>query len=245
MSGYEQTVLVLPEMPRKRGEAGVTAVWDLLVEHYELDSSLEGCVGRLEFDSTGEWTATSPVDDRRKQLYELIAEHRWIRISGDIQIAGKKNGFEIYFYPASVSDQAGFLLRLESSAYQAVYVGQPPYDHMFSDDARDGLISLCLSVADAYGGEGFIFEFDSGTLIRLNLDDLRQRLLRPVLDNPKKRPGLVTGIRNSIIGKSALDSVWSPSNVIESTTGYLYIALMRPENSSSQSAGETSNEGES
>jgi len=230
MAGYEQTALVLPEMRREQAETGLAAVVDLLVEHYRISPDLKDCVAHLEFDSSNEWTRTLPIDHGGKSIEELIADYRWVRISGDIPINRKMHGFEMYFYPVSTTgDRVGLLLRLEASAYLAVYGERPSYYGLFDEEARDGLISLCLGVTDAYGGDGFVYDYDSGKLTRLTVEDLTQRLLHPILDTVGKRPGLITGIRKSMIAKSDLELIWGPENIKETTTGYVCLALMRPD----------------
>ena len=230
MSGYEQTALILSEMPYEQGIAGFVEVFEHLVEYYRLTPELAGNVARLEFGPSHEWVRTLSVDDGDRSLAELLKKYRWLRINGRIPIDRKPHGFELYYYPVSVSgDRVGLLLRLEATAYRAVYGGLPPYHGLFNSEARGGLIALCLGVSDAYRADGFVFDFDPGELVHLSVEGLTQMLLHPVLETPGKGPGLISGIRKDLVSRPDLESMWRPENIVETTTGYLFLALMRPE----------------
>jgi hypothetical protein len=237
MSAFEQTALVLTDVQRERGQAGFVAVFEHLVEHYGLVPDLKDRVARLEFGPSNEWIATSSVDDEEKSLADLIAEHRWLRIDGVIPIDRKMHTFELSFYPASdAGDRAGLLLSLDATAYRAVYGGQPTYYGLYNAEARSGLIALCLGVTHAYGADGFLYDFDPGELVRLTEEGLSQRLLKPVVDPPGKGPGLIAGIRKSIVARQDLEAVWGASHINETTTGYLFLALLFPDDKPSASA---------
>lgn len=233
MSGYQQTALILSGMSRQAGESGFVSVFEHLVEYHNLDPDLENGVGRLEFEcSSLEWAGTERVEVREQSLRQLIRQEQWLRIRADIRIARKLHGAEIYSYPISnEGGRTGLMLRLESSAYLAVYGDRLPHFGLYDEEARDGLIALCLGVTLAAGSDGFLYDFDPGKPTRLTVEELQKRLLHPVFekqDPEHGHPGLIAGIKTSITPKRDLDLVWRPENIHETTTGYAYLALLWP-----------------
>lgn len=229
MSGYSQTLLVLSAFDCIRANTCLASVLEYLVRHNDYSINIENDVSGLVFDTeTGNFIDTIPIETKNKTLDEIQKTYNWVGLYGDSAIGDVMDFAEIYLYPAhGKENQCGISICLSSQFYEAIYE-----ESGFNEEAKHALVSLCLGVAGATDSDGFVLLFDLDRPDKFgprDTDLIRDRLLHLDIEDLRKEPKLLTGIRNTLVSKEEVEAVWgSGESVYETTNGYVILDIMLP-----------------
>jgi hypothetical protein len=230
MAGYSPTDLSLTPLEVEAGTL-CPAVFDYLADKHRLSRSLESAVSRFVHDPrSGEWVGAEPIAAQPDSLASILEEYRGLQITGKLKIGKWTHAATVLLYFATARDKRICVeLKLYSYAYEAVFDYAPRSEGGFNEEAKNGLVGLCVGLAVATQTGGFMLRFDDGEIRPLELEEILAKLRRPELTVHGKRPGLVTGVRGEIMPLAEIESVWGKGrHAYEAIGGYSVLDLLWP-----------------
>lgn len=230
MAGY--TPIALSLTPFSLDDQTVPdRAFDYLVSTHQMSSDLQTSCARLVFDrNTGEWIDTVMITDSRKTVEQLVREKTWICLNSELKIGKLFHFGEVFFFPVSKDDPRICLeVKLVSYAYEAVYNFVSSIEGDFNESAKRGLTELCCGLAAATKATAFMLHFYDTELLVIEVKDIVERLRSPDITLYGKRPGLITGIQNTIMSLKEMESIWGKCvNVYENIAGYVILDSLQP-----------------
>lgn len=204
-----------------------TSTIDYLTSANDMQFDVETAASRLVFDAhTSEWTETVAIDGKNKTIEALATEYHWLRVDVDLRIGDTSHDVEIYFFPISPKDKKiSLMISLGSRPYEMLYDPKSPdEDDDVNENIKRSLVQLCCSLAARLDATGFMLGFDDGQLHPLLVEDLIERLQRPELTLHGRKPGLLTGLKTTVISLSELEKVWGTGEELyENIAGYVIL----------------------
>ena len=231
MSGHAEVLFILAAFNSSYSGDCLSSVFKYLVKQHHYTAQLDNDVSGLLFsEGTNGFIATS-INTRNKTLVEIQKESPWLRLEGLVTIGEVVDFAEVYLYPVeNETEQCGLSISLGSSFYDSIYD-----EDGFDEEAKQALIGFCLGVANTAKSDGFVLVFDDEQQRQLgqrNVLKIRSDLLLGSIEELKREPKLITGIRNNFVLKEEVEAVWGKEeNIYETTNGYIILDILLPDES--------------
>jgi hypothetical protein len=156
MSGYQPTELILATLDRPVAPSLEAIRGYLEHEHASEEQSCFVIQDPLGPEGPSEcWERLEPTSER---ISEAIEIGYGVRLDLETQVGSFRHPAMLCILPVG-DRQVSFTLKLASSVIDAIYA----YDRSmedFDDEAKRGLVALCLGLTTAAGAEGFLLQRD-------------------------------------------------------------------------------------
>ncbi len=229
MSGYQPMSLVLATMSKPVAPVADAVYAYLRAKHGYKEGELDGEHSLISTphaaDITNElgWDAIEhPTPD---EIAEGLDLEYAVRVGQEIRI-GRWRFSTAMFYAPVAKDAFSLTIKLESSILEAVHCWDEMLEQ-FDEDAKQGLVELCLGVTDAAGASGFLLERDTFALQPVSADEILREL------HERNRRWSIGGVEQSLISREALTKSETGRtrpvrDIYTSTTGLTVYDLVFP-----------------
>jgi hypothetical protein len=211
MSGYQSTELVIANVKRPAIEVASDLRGYLSRVHAACEST---CLLISEpFGAEGPAQAFEPLEPTNERIAEALDMGYGVRLDEEIRVGTFRHLAMLCF--ARAGDQVSTTLKLESAVIDAIY----RYDRSmeeFDEEAKRGLVELCLGVTNAAESEGFLLLRDQKRLSPLSARDIAAELQQRV------RPWEIGGVVATLLPLAELrrlKGARSHKRIYPSTTG--------------------------
>ena len=178
MSGYQPTELVLATLERPV-EPRLEAIRGYL-EH-EHAAQEQGCfVIQDPAGPEGPSECRERIEPTSERIVEAVEIGYGVRLDMEIRVGRFTHPAMLCVVPVG-DREVSFTLKLASSAIDAVYA----YDRSmedFDEDAKRGLVALCLGLTTAAGASGFLLQRDQLRLSPIGTEEIAAELRVRVRD---------------------------------------------------------------
>jgi hypothetical protein len=178
MSGYQYTELILATLERP-----TAPLLEAIRGHLEHQHDAKESACYVIQDPAGPegpdepWERLEPTNDR---IAEAIEIGYGVRLDLEIRV-GRFTHLAMLCVAPVGEKQVSFTLKLASSVIDAVYA----YDRSmedFDDEAKRGLVALCLGLTTAAGAQGFLLQRDQKRLSPITAQEIAAELRVRVRD---------------------------------------------------------------
>jgi hypothetical protein len=222
MSESHPTELLLAPVDT-RPDAIASRLAPLLKTRYFLDPD-DALLSTLSFDAgTDDWLVTALPHGSPKKLADVMARSPWVEIAGSMLLSGQDIPTDVDLHAVSPQDgRTCVRVRLGSRAYEAAFRFDTLRGRLDRKFKRH-LLDFCVDVASAVGTDAFVLRYASGFVRPLNLESLMQGVHKQAGNVGNESLGLITGVRNSLISRQELETLWGKRKVEELREPFLLI----------------------
>ena len=241
MSSSSTIAIILARTPQDRFVPILEQSLSSLIQDYGFDFRGTGGVCRSAFEAetyegqdeaTENFESVSDIDKTAIKL--LIDKYQWFEIIGSIRAPedSKLYSISLMLYPSFDKDRpASIVFSLPSSLFRDVYGD----GDVFNQEAAELLRRFAVRLGANEQVEGFhmlylrslehIKTFDGATLRRYLLEPAP---IRDVLKGIGIPPGLITGIKSSIMPLDEIPEMWKEGHLFETVSGFSVIDGLVP-----------------